>query len=161
MLPSEISDRLFASDDHSNLALDEPISASENSLLSSDADSPTIVAQGGPGSPLQFNDNPPAEEPSCTFPKHIRCCPIDLFTRCIFYNPGHPLCQNSITLYCCQNIPVKNDEGDELGWELVCDKDVIEPSLGDDILEFLGTDVRDLIPPIPFGIGDHQFGFPR
>ena len=164
-LQFELADMSLPSDDVTNFATNEPIPSSEDSLFSSDIDPfPPVVAQSGPGSSLQFNDNPPNEEPSCKFPKHIRCCPIDLFTRCIFYNPGHPLCMSSRTLYCCQNIPVQNDEGDELGWDLQCDQDVILPSyeinIGEEILDFLRTDVRDWIPPIPFIGGDHQFGIP-
>lgn len=160
----QVSDITLLSDDMTNFAADESILLSEDPLFSSDIDLPTVIAQGGPGSPAQFNDNPPNDDPKCKFPKHIRCCPIDIFTRCVHYNPGHPLCMSSRTLYCCQNIPLKNDEGDELGWDFVCDKDVILPSfddrIGNEILEFLRTDVGDWIPPIPFGIGDHQFGFP-
>lgn len=73
---------------------------------------------------------------------------------------------SSKTLYCCENIPVKNDEGEELGWDLVCDKDIIQPTydvnIVEDFWDFLRTDVRDWIPPIPLGTGgDLQFGVPR
>lgn len=85
---------------------------------------------------------------------------------------------SSRTLYCCESIVVKNDEGDPLGRDLVCDKDVILPSydyinFGEEVLDFLRTDVSDnivdflrtdvsgWIPPIPFGVGgDYQFGNP-
>lgn len=88
---------------------------------------------------------------------------------------------SSKTLYCCESILVKNDEGDALGWDLVCDKDIVQPSydinladqvldflrtdVSDDVIDFLRTDVSGYLPavPIPFGVGGdggYQFGGP-
>lgn len=161
MLQSEIPDIILPSDDIANIALDEPVSSLDDSLFLSDTDPPTTIADSDPGSPLEFNDDPPDERPTCPYPKHVRCCPIDIFTKCIHYSQYHPLCTDTRTVYCCQNVSVKNDEGDDLGWEYVCDQDGVKhPATIDDFLDFLRTDVRDWIPPIPFVDGDYQFGGP-
>jgi hypothetical protein len=126
-------------------------------------------SQAGLSSKNEFDDRTPDENrgmPECKFPRSPRCCPPEGFFKCRPWSFSDPLCAQSKHVYCCENVAARNDEGDYVGWEFVCEKTNGFPSWVDDMLNILSTPIynpiEDLIEWIPPGLlgpaGDNQWG---
>jgi hypothetical protein len=180
MVDSKVSSNEMVNSDLRPIAEENLLFPSEDTfylpddmLVSWDSHFPSSIAQAAPagdGSSLEFNDNTPDENlglPQCNFPTFLQCCPPGKFFQCRPWFFQDPQCQKVDNIYCCQNNLLKNDEGDPLGWEFVCDKSVVwKKTIWDQVWDFLESPVHnpvnDLLDWIPPGLlgpaGENQWG---